>query len=111
MTYKKNSMIFIESPIFTEDLSNHLTDAQYWEFQIYLAANPDAGAVMQDTGGLRKVRWSAKMSGKRGGVRVIYYHRVAAHQIRMILIYQKGVKDDLTFAEKKLLRELNKGWQ
>lgn len=104
-------MIFIESPIFTEELPSHLTDEQYQEFQIYLAGYPDAGEVIQDTGGLRKVRWLAKMRGKRGGVRVIYYYRCAAHQIRMILIYQKGIKDDLTSAEKKVLRELNKGWQ
>jgi len=33
-------------------------------------------------------------------VRVIYYHIDAASQC-MLLIYRKGVKDDLTAAEKK----------
>lgn len=39
--------------------------------------------------------------GKRGGVRVIYFYVSAQAQVRMLLIYRKGVKDDLTAAEKK----------
>jgi hypothetical protein len=69
-----------------------------------------AGALIQRTGGLRKVRWKAGQRGKRGGVRVIYYHAAAAEQLRMLLIYRKGLKDDLTAAEKRTLRELNRGW-
>lgn len=52
-----------------------------------------------------------KGRGKRGGTRVIYYHVVAASQIRMILIYRKGIKDDLTPKEKVVLRKLNEEWQ
>jgi len=42
---------------------------------------------------------------------VIYYHISAAYQIRLILIYRKGIKDDLSPAEKKVLIELNRGWK
>jgi hypothetical protein len=49
-------------------------------------------------------------AGKRGEVRVIYFHVSADRQIRLLLIYRKGVKDDLTVAEKKLLRKLNESW-
>ena len=48
-------MIFIETPIFTADLNEFLTDDEYTEFQQYLADNPRSGEVIQDTGGLRKV--------------------------------------------------------
>jgi hypothetical protein len=48
--------------------------------------------------------------GKRGGTRVIYYHVVAEAQIRMILIYRKGIKDDLTAKEKMVLRKINAEW-
>jgi len=44
------------------------------------------------------------------GVRVIYYV-TAAHQIRMILIYRKGIMDTLTNSQKAQLRALNKGWK
>ena len=45
--------------------------------------------------------------GKRGGTRVIYFHVVAHSQIRMILIYRKGIKDDLSPSEKTTLRKIN----
>lgn len=103
-------MIFIESPIFTEDVKQLLSDEEYAALQAYLVAQPDAGDVIKDTGGLRKVRWTTRGRGKRGGTRVIYYHVVAYAQIRMILIYRKGTKDDLTPKEKAVLRKLNKEW-
>ena len=103
-------MIFIETQIFTEDVVELLSDDEYADFQKYLADNPLAGDVIQQTGGLRKVRWSAQGKGKRGGVRVIYYHLTADYQIRLILIYKKGIQDDLTADQKKMLRQLNERW-
>ena len=103
-------MVFIETPVFTQQVRELLSDEAYSAFQWYLALNPDAGDVIRDTGGLRKVRWSVAGSGKRGGVRVIYFHIAAQAQVRLLLIYRKGVKDDLTAAEKKTLRTLNQDW-
>lgn len=103
-------MIFIETDIFTEDCRELLSDDEYREFQRYLAEEPTAGDVIQQTGGLRKVRWTAQGKGKRSGVRVIYYYKVDASHIRLLLIYKKGIKDDLSSAEKKALRSLNERW-
>ena len=103
-------MIFIETPLFTEDLLELLSDDEYAEFQEHLANNPLAGAVIQQTGGLRKIRWSVQGKGKRGGVRVIYYHVTADSQIRLLLIYKKGIQDTLTTDQKKILRQLNERW-
>ena len=73
-------------------------------------SRPKAGALITQTGGLRNVRWRVGGGGKRGGVRVIYYHAVGQAQIRMILIYRKGTKDDLTSREKAILRKMNAEW-
>lgn len=104
-------MIFIETRIFTQDLGALLTEEEYRAFQVFLAQNPLAGDVIQGTGGLRKVRWTSQEKGKRSGVRVIYYHLTLASQIRLILIYRKGIKDDLNAQEKKILKELNNRWE
>lgn len=104
-------MIFIESPAFTADVKELLSDDEYATLQEFLSLMPDAGDLITQTGGLRKVRWTSKGRGKRGGTRVIYYHVVAQDQIRMILIYRKGIKDDLTPKEKAVLRKLNEDWQ
>ena len=104
-------MIFIESLAFTEDLAVLLSEDSYAEFQGFLAENPTAGDVIQGTNGLRKIRWAVQGKGKSGGVRVIYYHLCRAYQIRLILIYRKGVKDDLSATEKRVLSEINRRWE
>lgn len=103
-------MIFIESPVFSADLLELLSDDEYSAFQRYLIANPDAGDVIQGTGGLRKLRWAAGGKGKSGGVRVIYFHVDELEQIRLLLIYKKGIKDDLTEREKSILRGIKDRW-
>ena len=103
-------MVFIETSYFTRQLEDLLPDTEFAKLQQFLADNPDSGDVIQGTGGLRKIRWAVPGRGKRGGVRVIYFHVSAEAQIRLLLIYAKGVKDDLTAAEKKTLRALNEHW-
>lgn len=104
-------VIFVESSIFTKLLHELMSDEDYSAFQQYMVASPLAGDVIQGTDGLRKVRWSAGSKGKRGGVRVIYYYLDEAAQIRLLLIYKKGVKDDLNAKEKAVLREIKARWQ
>jgi hypothetical protein len=103
-------MIFVETPIFTADVQALLTDEDYAALQRHLVTQPTAGDVIVGTGGLRKIRWTIKGRGKRGGTRVIYYYLEAQAQIRMILIYRKGIKDDLTSGEKAMLRKINAEW-
>jgi hypothetical protein len=87
-----------------------LSDDEYGALQEHLVTHPDAGDVIAGTGGLRKIRWASMGKGKRGGVRAIYYYVVSEAQIRMILIYRKGIKDDLTPKEKTVLRKINAEW-
>jgi mRNA-degrading endonuclease RelE of RelBE toxin-antitoxin system len=101
-------MVFVETPIFTADVKSLLSDDDYAALQQHLVSQPGAGDVV--AGGLRKVRWTTVGRGKRGGTRVIYYHVVAQAQIRMILIYRKGIKDDLSPKEKSILRKINAEW-
>lgn len=101
-------MQFIETSVFTRQVTALLTDLEYRELQIALLKQPGAGAVIQNSGGLRKIRWSMSGRGKRGGVRAIYYWVVAKDQILMLFIYSKAEKDDLTAEQLKVLRELVK---
>ncbi|WP_310607198.1 type II toxin-antitoxin system RelE/ParE family toxin [Buttiauxella brennerae] len=103
-------MLFIETPIFTEDVDTLLTEEEYRLFQVFLTLSPESGDLIPQTGGLRKVRWLAKNKGKRGGVRVIYFHKNVDSTIRLLLIYPKGIKDDLSEIEKRFLRQMNERW-
>ena len=56
-------------------------------FVTFIAANPEAGDVIPDTGGVRKVRWTRAGSGKRGGTRVIYFYYDAGRPLYLLLVY------------------------
>lgn len=65
----------IESPIFTRLLGEYLSDDEYARLQLHLVNHPDAGVLIPQSGGVRKLRWALQGMGKRGGIRVIYYVR------------------------------------
>ena len=99
-------MEFVESPVFTKLLDSYLTDDEYRALQVFLAADPEAGAVVPGTGGFRKVRWAAprRSKGKRGGLRVIYYYFSDGLQIWFLTIYDKDEANDLTPDQRRMLK-------
>ena len=76
------------------------------EFVNYIACNPEAGDVIPESGGVRKVRWSRAGAGKRGGARVIYFYHDDTRPLYLLLVYAKGRKEDLSDDEKRAVRKL-----
>lgn len=68
---------FIETPLFSRVVERYLSDDDYAELQVYLSEHPEAGDVIRASGGVRKLRWAVQGRGKRGGVRIIYYLKLA----------------------------------
>ena len=66
----------IETPTFTRLWPDYWTEEERGEFVAWLALHPEVGDVIKGSGGCRKVRWSRPGTGKRGGVRVIYFNRL-----------------------------------
>lgn len=85
----------VETPTFQRLWPDYWTEEERGEFASWLALSPDAGDVVPGSGGVRKVRWSRAGSGKRGGVRVVYFNRFANGQIWLLLIYAKSVRDNI----------------
>jgi len=107
VAYSK-SMLFIETPTFTRLIAALLDDAEYANLQTKLSQYPDAGDLIKNGGGIRKLRWKRAGTGKSGGIRVIYYWLTADHQILMLTAYPKSLKDNLTDQETAILRSLVK---
>ena len=101
-------MIFIETPTFTRLISALLVDDEYSKLQEALVKHPDAGDLVRDGGGIRKLRWKRPGTGKSGGIRIIYYWLTEDHQILMLVAYPKSTKDNLTDKETAVLRALVK---
>ncbi len=99
-------MEFVEAPPFTHHLPKYLNEDAYRELQARLSANPEAGDLMPGTGGFRKMRWADTRRGKgrRGGLRIIYYHFSSGHQIWLMTLYGKDEASDLTAQQKKALK-------
>lgn len=93
----------VELPEFIRKSEKLLTAAQRLDIVNYLAAHPAAGDIMQGTGGIRKLRWSAHGRGKSGGVRIIYYHHSESAPLFLLTVFGKGEKANLSKGERNEL--------
>lgn len=80
------------------------SDADFAEFQMDLARNPEKGPVIEGTGGLRKVRWRLKGRGKSGGLRIIYLYVKVRGRIHLVFVFAKNEAEDMTPGQKKQLK-------
>lgn len=102
--------VFVELPAFARYRADYLDDEDFRARQTFLMKNPQAGDVIEGTGGLRKVRQAdtRRAKGKRGGLRVIYYIWVGGLQFWLFTLYDKDEMTDLSPSEKKVLKALLK---
>ena len=77
----------VETHEFLADVNDVLSEGEREALVLYLARHPDTGDLMPQTGGLRKLRWTSKGQGKRGGS----------------TIFEKNVQSDLTPRQRKAL--------
>ena len=102
--------LFVELPAFARHRSAYLDDEAFRQLQLALLASPEAGDVIEGTGGLRKLRHAdaRRGKGKRGGLRVIYFWWAGGAQFWLFTVYDKNEMDDLGPREKGLLKEMLK---
>ena len=86
----------------------NLDDDELKELQGFLLDNPNAGDLIQGTGGLRKLRWALPQTGKSGGIRVLYIDFTKQEKIMLVTCYGKNVKDNISDNEKEAYREFIK---
>jgi hypothetical protein len=85
-----------ETAVFVRQADALWTDEERFEFVDFMAPNPEAGDLIPASGGIRKVRWGRRGSGKRGGVRIIYFYHDPAMPVYLLMIYAKVRRDDLS---------------
>ena len=101
---------FVETVLFTRLVGGYLSDDEYLKLQLALARNPEAGAIIPGSGGVRKLRWAAPGRGKRGGYRVIYYLRSRVGMIWMLTMYPKNVADNIpAHVLRQIRKEIDNG--
>ncbi len=55
---------------------------------------------------LRKLRWALRGSGKRGGIRVLYFWDEPSETFYMLCTYRKSDQEDLTRQQLRALAKL-----
>ena len=102
--------LFIELPAFARFREEYLDDEGFRGLQTAMISNPEAGAVIEGTGGLRKLRYGdpRRGKGKRGGLRVIYYWWNGEQQFWLFTLYDKDELKDLSPQEKRALKSMLK---
>jgi hypothetical protein len=83
-----------ETEVFIRYALQVWSEAERVAFINWIAENPQSGAVIPGSGGCRKIRWSRTGTGKRGGVRVIYFNG-EDDRIWLLIVYAKAKFDRL----------------
>lgn len=95
---------FVYLGLFERTRKGVLTDAEMKQVEDELLADPRAGVVMANTGGVRKVRVAQEQRGKSGSARVAYLYVEEQATVYFILAFPKNVQGNLTDAQKKQVR-------
>ncbi|HLH11788.1 MAG TPA: type II toxin-antitoxin system RelE/ParE family toxin [Methylovirgula sp.] len=73
-----------------------------------VAADPQIGALVKETGGCRKFRVPGRGKGKSGGYRIVTFFTGDDLPVFLITIFGKGEQDNLSRAERNELAKLTK---
>lgn len=85
----------VETATFERQADKLWTVDERLDFISWLAAHPEAGDVIPNTGGCRKVRWTMRGTGKRGGVRVIYFNYAEDGTLLLVMMYAKSQRTNI----------------
>ncbi|MGC2201948.1 MAG: addiction module toxin RelE [Stellaceae bacterium] len=95
-----------ETAVFMHQAGALWTDEERFEFVDFIARNPEAGDLIPTSGGIRKVRWSRRGAGKRGGVRVIYFYHDPGMPLYLLMMYAKARRDDISRDARRTVQRL-----
>jgi hypothetical protein len=93
-----NSLVYLtvaQTPPFQRHAAEIWTPAELDSLVEWMAVHAADGDVIAQSGGLRKIRWSASGRGKRGGARVIYYNMLDDGTVWLLMAYTKAKFDNL----------------
>ena len=83
-----------------------LSDRERLAIVTWIAANPQAGNVIEGAGGARKVRFAGKGKGKSGGYRIITFFSGTDIPVFLLNIFAKNEKTDLAPKERRILKSV-----
>jgi hypothetical protein len=99
--------VFICLPSFWNDwIVAGLTDYELEILETYLLRDPNSGAVVRETAGIRKIRFAKPGKGKSSGVRVFYLDVKAKGKLYFLAVIQKNEEENLSKSDRNELAAL-----
>ena len=99
-------MEIVRTRVYAKRIAKLLSDKKIIVAEHEIIEDPLKFPIISGTGGVRKARAARGNSGKSGGVRIIFYYMADDGLIYMLDVYAKNEQDNITEAEKKILREI-----
>lgn len=99
---------FIESKVFSKQICEPVIEVLA-RIQSDLVQNPERGAVVKGTHGVRKARVADPTSsrGKSGSYRYLYLYLEHAGRIHLLYLFSKGEQADLSPLQKQIIGALS----
>ncbi len=99
-------MAVVETVQFLRDADGMMSDPDRARLVEFVGANPEAGDLIPETGGVRKLRWALPGKGKRAGARVIYLFHNERLPVFLLAMYSKSQKPNLSKAEQNAMAKV-----
>lgn len=81
-----------------------VSDEERAEMVNTISAEPDVGDMIVGTGGCIKRRFAGRGKGKRGGYRTVHYNGADDVPVLLLVVIDKGERDNLSQAERNELK-------
>ena len=95
----------VETPQYLSDVrAAKLSAEEAEEIILTVARNPQAGVIVPESGGARKIRFAGRGKGKSGGYRVITFWGGNDIPVFLLALYAKNERADLTAKERADMR-------
>ena len=102
-------MKVIETPIFSRQLAELLSEQAYDRLLAILALNPEYGLPLPGGEGLRRTRWDERGDSENGGIKILYGWDEDRQELYMLVACNKEQQDNMSNDQRKNLRASLKG--
>tara|TARA_R110002153_G_scaffold249448_4_gene405794 strand:- start:26 stop:358 length:333 start_codon:yes stop_codon:yes gene_type:complete len=96
----------IETLQFIRKAEKLMTSKERAELIDAIAAAPESGVIIAQTGGVRKIRIAREGQGKSGSFRVIYYYYTKNNPILLFTVFGKNERTNISDADKNALYKI-----
>ena len=97
------TLAFVETPLFSRQLSEFVEDEEFRAFQNELLMDPERGDLLVGCRGLRKTRMALAGRGKSGGARVIYLYLPEDYVVYFFLLFKKSDTANMSKSQRNQL--------